>query len=127
MGEAPHFGDNASEYGSVPYIMGHSAELDESVAWMNSAETFVFINEAHAGERLNTAFISEGNALEFYLLAHKKSYGEPLSDSATVMTPECECPAAMKETLKLLFAKKLTSLGLRLSSASPWPSWPSSP
>jgi alpha 1,3-glucosidase len=66
---APHFGNNAAEYGSVPYVTGHSAELDESVAWMNSAETFVFINEAHMGERLNTAFISEGNALEFYLLA----------------------------------------------------------
>jgi len=72
--KAPHFGDNSAEYGSVPYIMGHSAELDESVAWMNSAETFVFINEAHAGERLNAAFISEGNALEFYLLA---SQGAP--------------------------------------------------
>ena len=46
---------------------------------------------------------------------HKKSYGESVSDSATVMTPECECPAAMKEALKSLFGKKLTSLGLRLS------------
>ena len=70
----PHLlGDNTSLYGSVPYIMGHSEEVDSSVAWMNSAETFVFINEAHMGERLNSAFISEGNALEFYLLAAEGS------------------------------------------------------
>ena len=55
-------------YGSVPYIMGHSHQSDASIAWMNSAETFVFLNHGHHGEKTNNAFISEGNALEFYLL-----------------------------------------------------------
>ena len=55
-------------YGSVPYIMGHSHSMDASIAWMNSAETFVFLNHAHGGEKTNSAFISEGNALEFYLM-----------------------------------------------------------
>ena len=55
-------------YGAVPYITGHSTSMDASIAWMNSAETFVFLNHAHRGEKTNSAFISEGNALEFYLL-----------------------------------------------------------
>lgn len=55
-------------YGSVPYITGHSHQTDASVAWMNSAETFVFLNHAHHGQKTNNAFISEGNALEFYLM-----------------------------------------------------------
>jgi len=42
--------------------------MDASIAWMNSAETFVFMNHAHLGEKTNSAFISEGNALEFYLM-----------------------------------------------------------
>ena len=60
-------------YGSAPYIMGHSAHIDAAVAWMNSAETFVFINNAHLGKRSNNAFISEGNALEFYLMGTEGS------------------------------------------------------
>ena len=60
-------------YGSAPYIMGHSAHIDAAVAWMNSAETFVFINNAHLGKRTNNAFISEGNALEFYLMGTEGS------------------------------------------------------
>lgn len=48
--------------------MGHSNSMDASIAWMNSAETFVFLNHAHRGEKTNSAFISEGNALEFYLM-----------------------------------------------------------
>ena len=60
-------------YGSVPYIMGHSHVMDASIAWMNSAETFCFLNHAHYGEKTNSAFISEGNALEFYLLGAQAS------------------------------------------------------
>jgi len=70
----PHtLGQRSPLYGSVPYIMGHSAHVDSAVAWMNSAETFVFINNAHLGKRSNNAFISEGNALEFYLLGAEGS------------------------------------------------------
>ena len=60
-------------YGSIPYIMGHSHAMDASIAWMNSAETFCFLNHAHYGEKTNSAFISEGNALEFYLLGAEAS------------------------------------------------------
>ena len=70
----PHaLGERAPLYGSAPYIMGHSSHVDAAVAWMNSAETFVFINNAHLGKRTNNAFISEGNALEFYLLGSEGS------------------------------------------------------
>ena len=53
--------------------MGHSQHMDASVAWMNSAETFVFVNRAHHGQKRNSAFVSEGNALEFYLLGAQAS------------------------------------------------------
>ena len=70
-------------YGSVPYIAGHSQAIDASIAWMNSAETFVFLNHAHHGHKTNSAFISEGNALEFYLLgaeANPKKLSKKLSE-----------------------------------------------
>lgn len=60
-------------YGSVPYIAGHSRHIDASIAWMNSAETFVFLNHANQGTKTNSAFVSEGNALEFYLLGAEAS------------------------------------------------------
>ena len=70
----PHtLGMRAPLYGSAPYIMGHSAHVDAGIAWMNSAETFVFLNNAHLGKRTNNAFISEGNALEFYLMGAEGS------------------------------------------------------
>jgi alpha-glucosidase (family GH31 glycosyl hydrolase) len=70
----PHkLGERAPLYGSAPYLMGHSAHVDAAVAWMNSAETFVFINNAHLGKRTNNAFISEGNALEFYIMGAEGS------------------------------------------------------
>jgi len=28
-------------YGSIPYLSGHAATQDASIAWLNSAETFV--------------------------------------------------------------------------------------
>ena len=38
----PHdFGTNSSLYGSIPYLLAHSAYIDASVAWMNAAETYV--------------------------------------------------------------------------------------
>ena len=70
-------------YGSVPYIMGHSPHMDASIAWMNSAETFVFLNHANQGTKSNSAFISEGNALEFYLMgaeANPKKLQKKLSE-----------------------------------------------
>ena len=70
----PHsFGDPSPLYGSVPYIMGHNELNDASVAWMNSAETFVFINDSHHAGHLSTAFLSQGNTLEFYLLGSRES------------------------------------------------------
>ena len=60
-------------YGAVPYVMGHSHLMDASIAWMNSSETFMFMNPAHEGLKTNSAFISEGNALEFYLLGSQES------------------------------------------------------
>jgi alpha 1,3-glucosidase len=35
--------DPQSLYGSIPYITSHSELFDASIAWMNSAETYVDI------------------------------------------------------------------------------------
>jgi alpha-glucosidase (family GH31 glycosyl hydrolase) len=41
-----HFGSNEPLYSSWPYVTGHASNLDVSVVWMNSAETFVNIEKA---------------------------------------------------------------------------------
>ena len=40
----PHSADSMTNlYGSIPYLTGHSEFGDASVAWMNSADTWVHI------------------------------------------------------------------------------------
>jgi len=35
------WGNTSPLYGTVPYILGHAEFSDSSIAWMNSAETWV--------------------------------------------------------------------------------------
>ena len=65
----PHWAHNKTElYGSIPYLTAHSDTFDSSVAWMNSADTWVDILpmefEDHKGRYFD--FLSEGGALEFF-------------------------------------------------------------
>lgn len=53
-------------YASVPYLTGHSRAGDSSIAWMNSAETWVDIkNSTKSGSSIN--FLSEAPTLEFFV------------------------------------------------------------
>ena len=59
-------------YGAVPYLMGHAATQTASIAWMNSAETWVDIfdsvNQKNEGSGMYTSFTSQGGVLDFWLL-----------------------------------------------------------
>lgn len=57
-------------YSSIPYLTGHAAAQTASVAWINSAETFVdlfkFTNSQTVGTGTHASFTSQGGALEFF-------------------------------------------------------------
>ena len=58
-------------YGAIPYLMGHEATQDASIAWVNSAETFVDIfpynNPQTVGTGSHVSLTSEGGAMEFFV------------------------------------------------------------
>jgi alpha 1,3-glucosidase len=58
-------------YGSIPYLLGHSEAQDASVAWLNSAETWVdlfpYINSQEYGTGTHASFTSQGGAMEFFV------------------------------------------------------------
>jgi alpha-glucosidase (family GH31 glycosyl hydrolase) len=58
-------------YGSWPYLTGHSAIMDASIAWMNSSETYVHIDTTTNSITNETAtlgsFISLGGKFEFFV------------------------------------------------------------
>lgn len=55
-------------YGNIPYVTGHSKDVDVSIAWMNSAEGWVDIfnvsDTVQSGSQVN--FLFEGGPIEFY-------------------------------------------------------------
>ena len=64
----PHWPRNRTElYGSIPYITGHSTEFDSSIAWINSADTWVEYQDMEVGgvKGSYVDFLSEGGMLEF--------------------------------------------------------------
>ena len=65
------YGTNDPLYGSWPYLTGHSAKVDSSVAWMNSSETYVAIDESinPVTGKVSTlgSFTSIGNRFEFFV------------------------------------------------------------
>jgi hypothetical protein len=70
------YGTNDPLYGSFPYITGHSAEIDASVAWMNSSETYVTVEDTnntidYAPGTVGT-FISVGGKFEFFVFGTTK-------------------------------------------------------
>jgi alpha-glucosidase (family GH31 glycosyl hydrolase) len=62
-------------YAGVPYLTGHGIGRDASIAWMNSADTFVqILNAAHEGVNGTfSSFVSSGGSLEFFVWASRQS------------------------------------------------------
>ena len=68
----PHAYNNITElYGSIPYLTSHDPSHDASIAWMNSADTWVdILRMEHDGMHGSYSnFVSEGGALEFFVFA----------------------------------------------------------
>lgn len=65
------YGNVEPLYGNWPYLTAHSAAVDASVIWMNSAETYVsvdqVINNATNTTGILGEFISVGGQLEFFV------------------------------------------------------------
>ena len=65
------YGSNDPLYGSWPYLTGHSAVMDASVAWMNSSETYVQLetttNSITAQSATEGYFVSVGGKFEFFV------------------------------------------------------------
>ena len=65
------YGTNDPLYGSWPYITGHSASMDASVAWMNSSETYVSVettnNTIDYANGIVGTFISVGGKFELFV------------------------------------------------------------
>ena len=59
-------------YASVPYLTGHSKVGDQSIAWMNSGDTWVDIIKSHP-EKNNSFvnFVSEAPTLEFFVFGSR--------------------------------------------------------
>jgi mannosyl-oligosaccharide alpha-1,3-glucosidase len=58
-------------YASIPYLTGHGIKRDASIAWMNSADTFVhLLNSTYNGTNGTfSSFVSSGGSLEFFIFA----------------------------------------------------------
>lgn len=60
--------NNMALYGSVPFMVAHGADRTVGFLWLNPSETWVDV-EKDAGAGVDTHWISETGALEFYVLA----------------------------------------------------------
>jgi hypothetical protein len=59
-------------YGSVPYLTGHSKNGDQSVAWMNSGDTWVdIINSDNEKNGTFVSFVSEAPSMEFFVFGSR--------------------------------------------------------
>lgn len=65
------YGNPDPLYGNWPYLTAHSANVDASVIWMNSAETYVSIDQVQNNATNTTGllgeFISIGGKFEFFV------------------------------------------------------------
>jgi len=63
-------------YGSIPYVVGHAATQTASIAWLNSAETWVDllpeVNSQGVGSGTHVSFTSEGGAMEMFVFGSTK-------------------------------------------------------
>jgi alpha-glucosidase (family GH31 glycosyl hydrolase) len=63
-------GDARGEYGSIPYVTGHSTGLDASLLWINSADTWTDILDM-GNEKMMSNFVSESGQLELFIFGSK--------------------------------------------------------
>ena len=58
-------------YGSMPYVQGIDDTSSEAVTWVNSAHTWVFLDDATYGTQTgsNINFVSETGAIEVFLFS----------------------------------------------------------
>lgn len=68
----PHMPDQMSGlYGNMPYVQGVGENSSQAITWMNSAHTWVFLDDAtyedQPGSNIN--FVSETGALEIFLFS----------------------------------------------------------
>ncbi len=62
--------DPRGEYGSIPYITGHSKTNDASLLWVNSADTWTdLISATQEGDKFYANFVSEAGQLELFLFS----------------------------------------------------------
>jgi mannosyl-oligosaccharide alpha-1,3-glucosidase len=61
-------GDPRGEYGSIPYVTGHTSKNDASLLWLNSADTWTDLIKT-AENKFFTNFVSESGVLELFLFA----------------------------------------------------------
>ena len=66
---AHQIGDPRGEYGSIPYITGHSKFNDASLLWVNSADTWTDLIDQMDGKYLSN-FVSESGHLEFFMFSY---------------------------------------------------------
>jgi alpha 1,3-glucosidase len=62
--------DPRGEYGSIPYVTGHSTSNDASLLWLNSSDTWTELIKT-ADEKAFTNFVSESGVLELFIFASK--------------------------------------------------------
>lgn len=58
-------------YGNMPYVQGIGASTSQAVAWVNSAHTWCFLDDATYEDQKGSAinFVSETGALELFLFS----------------------------------------------------------
>jgi alpha 1,3-glucosidase len=61
--------DARGEYGSIPYITGHSETNDASLLWVNSADTWTDLVESSLDNKMTANFVSESGVLELFLFS----------------------------------------------------------
>jgi alpha 1,3-glucosidase len=79
---AHQINDARGEYGSIPYITGHSKSNDGSLLWVNSADTWTDVIDQLDGTYLSN-FVSESGHLEFFLFS-SQSPKTQLENLATI-------------------------------------------
>lgn len=70
--DSPHEPDRmAGLYGNMPYVQGVGENSSQAVTWVNSAHTWVFLDDATYGDQQgsNINFVSETGALELFLFS----------------------------------------------------------
>lgn len=92
-------GDARGEYGSIPYITGHTATRDTSLLWLNAADTWTDL--MIDGDRALSNFVSESGILELFVF----SSSSPKQQLRNLATISGHAPKPPVEALGFHFSK----------------------